>query len=206
MRLRSLVIVAVLSLSLAGCALIAPGGAGPLRYRDQIFSNVTVTKDVTYGSAPDQSGTTQTRDPVRFLRANAATYHVDPDRISIGGSSAGAITALHVGFETSDFGTSGNPGFSSSVRAAISLSGASVIVAPHAGGADSLLFHGTADPLVPYQWAVNTNSQALAAGLPSELITWQGAGHVPYTQHRQEILDDTTNFLYWSMDLMTAET
>jgi acetyl esterase/lipase len=287
MRVRSLVVVAMLALVAAGCALIAPGGAGPLRYRDEIFPNVTVTSDVVYGSAVDQTGATDTlkldvyqptgdtvtarpamvwvhggsfvtgdktspelvdeantlsrkgyvnvsinyrlsptgcsssnvtqaciqgiidakhdaQAAVRFLRANAATYHVDPNRISVGGSSAGAITALNVGFETSDFGSSGNPGFSSSVSAAISLSGAALTVNPHAGGAASLLFHGTADPLVPYQWAVSTQQTAAKAGLPSELITFDGAGHVPYVQHRQEILDDTTNFLYWAMRLMDA--
>src|SRR5215471_14716030 len=54
---------------------------------------------------------------VRFLRANASTYGVDPDRIAIGGTSAGAITALDVGYNPDDPGTSGNPGFSSAVGA-----------------------------------------------------------------------------------------
>ena len=29
-------------------------------------------------------------------------------------------------------------------------------------------------------------------------------GHVPYVQHRTEILDQTTNFLYWELDLANA--
>ncbi len=58
--------------------------------------------------------------------------------------------------------------------------------------------------MVPYQWAVTTQSQATAAGLDSFLTSWAGAGHVPYVQHRTEILDQTTNFLYWEMDLATA--
>ena len=52
---------------------------------------------------------------MRFLRKNATTYKIDPDRIAIGGSSAGAITALQVGANSEDPGTSGNPGFSSAV-------------------------------------------------------------------------------------------
>ncbi len=48
----------------------------------------------------------------------------------------------------------------------MSLSGAKLIGAPMtAGDAPSLMFHGTADPLVPYQWAVNTLNQANAAGV-----------------------------------------
>ena len=134
---------------------------------------------------------------VRFLRTNAATYGIDPGRIAIGGSSAGAITALHVGFRSSE-----DP--SAAVGAAVSLSGASLLVTIDSGDAPSLLFHGTADPIVPYQWAVNTYNAALTAGLDSFLTSWPGAGHVPYVQHRSEILDQTRNFLYWELDLVNA--
>ncbi len=134
---------------------------------------------------------------VRFLRTNAATYGIDPDRIAIGGSSAGAITALNVGFRSSEDQTA-------AVGAAVSLSGASLLVTVDSGDAPSLLFHGTADVIVPYQWAVTTNSAAISAGLDSFLTTWVGAGHVPYAQHRTEILEQTTNFLYWELDLANA--
>jgi acetyl esterase/lipase len=141
---------------------------------------------------------------VRFLRANAATYGVDVDRIAIGGTSAGAITALNVGYNAGDPGNSGNPGYSSAVKGAVSLSGAKIFGTYGAGDAASLLFHGTADGLVPYQWAVNTVNDAHAAGLTAFLTTWEGAGHVPYTQHRTEILDQTRNFLYAALDLAHA--
>ncbi len=134
---------------------------------------------------------------VRFLRTNAATYGIDPGRIAIGGSSAGAITALNVGFRSSEDPTA-------AVGAAVSLSGAALFVAIDSGDAPSLLFHGTADVVVPYQWAVGTQNGALAAGLDCFLTSWTGAGHVPYVQHRSEILDQTTNFLYWELDLSNA--
>jgi len=134
---------------------------------------------------------------VRFLRANAATYGIDPSRIATGGSSAGAITALNVGFSSSE-----DP--SAAVGAAVSLSGAALFVTIDSGDAPSLDFHGTADPLVPYPLAVNTQNLAVAAGLDSFLTTWVGAGHVPYVQHRSEILDQTQNFLWWELHLTTA--
>jgi acetyl esterase/lipase len=143
---------------------------------------------------------------VRFLRANADTYHVDVDRIAIGGTSAGAITALNVGYDPTEVGNSGNPGYSSNVSAAVSLSGARLLGAPDAGDAPSLLFHGTADPLVPYAWATSTVDGAHNASLVSYLTTWDGAGHVPYVQHRTEIIDQTTNFLYWTLRLITPPT
>jgi acetyl esterase/lipase len=271
----------------SGCALLPVPGDAPLRYRDAVFSNVTKTADVVYGSAVDQlgvttalkldvyqpAGDTLTRRPliiwvhggsfraldkqspelldetstfalkgyvnasidyrlaphgctsitveclqaiadaredaqaaVRFFRANAATYGVDPTRIAIAGTSAGAITALNVAYESDNPGNSGNPGYSSAVRAAVSLSGAAI----PSGAIDShdnvaaLLFHGTVDPLVPYTWADATANAATAAGLTSYLITWPGEGHVPYLQHRDEILDLTSNFLYRTLDVAGA--
>jgi len=91
-------------------------------------------------------------------------------------------------------------------RGAVSLSGAEILSGGTIGTGDapSLLFHGTADTVVPYQWAVNTYNGALAVGLDAFLTSWEGAGHVPYGAHRTEILDQTTNFLYWEMDLATA--
>jgi predicted esterase len=141
---------------------------------------------------------------VRFLRANASTYGVDVDRIAIGGTSAGAITALNVGYNPDDPGTSGNPGPSSAVKGAVSLSGAKVLGSAGPGDASSLLFHGTADRVVPYQWAVNTANEAHGVRLSAFLTTWEGAGHVPYTQFRTQILDETRNFLYYELDLAHA--
>lgn len=290
MRRRLLVLVVVaLALVASACEVqrIVPPGAAPLRYRDEIFSNVSKTSDVVYGAAVNSQGQTEqlrldvyqptgdtvTNRPaivwvhggsfssgdksspelvdeantfakkgfvnvsinyrltpggcssanptstclaaifnakydaqaaVRFLRANAATYGIDLNRIAIGGTSAGAITALNVGYTPDDPGTSGNPGQSSAVRAAISLSGARLGGVANAGDAPALLFHGTADPLVPYAWAVSTVDEAKAAGLQANLTTWEGAGHVPYVQHRTEILDQTRNFLWWHMDLTNA--
>jgi len=258
---------------------VAPPGAAPLRYRDAIFTNVTKSSGITYGTAVNQqgqnvtltfdlytpTGATNTRRPavvwvhggsfccgdstspeivdeantfarkgyvnisinyrltpggcsaggptaaciqaivdsfadaqnaVRFLRANATTYGVDPNRIAIAGTSAGAIIALNVGYNSDD------P--TAAVKGAVSLSGAKLIGTAGPGDAPALLFHGTADPLVPYQWAKNTVSEAQGAGLVVYLTTWKGAGHVPYVQHRSEILDQTRNFLYAALDLAHA--
>ena len=134
---------------------------------------------------------------VRFFRTNAATYGIDPTRIAIGGSSAGAITALNVGFSSGEDS-------SAAVGAVLSLSGAHILGVADANDAPSFLMHGTADNVVPYQWAIDTLNAAHGAGLDSFLTSWAGAGHVPYVQHRTEILDQSTNFLYWELDLANA--
>jgi len=280
---RSWFLIAALVVVGAACDFpnTAPPGTAPLRYRDQLFTTVVKTADITYGTATNLSNQVVTlkldvykppssdaitsrpaivwvhgggfsggdktspelvdeantfakkgyvnasinyrlepggcsageptttcigairearedaQTAVRFLRTNAATYGIDPARIAIGGSSAGAITALEVGYSTSE-----NP--ASAVRGAVSLSGARILSAIGPGDAPALLFHGTADPLVPYQWAVNTVNAAHAAHLDAFLETWQGAGHVPYLQFRSQILTQTTNFLWWEMDLRHA--
>jgi para-nitrobenzyl esterase len=141
---------------------------------------------------------------VRYLRKNAASYRIDTNRIAIGGTSAGAITALNVGANADDPGTSGNPGFSSAVGGAVSLSGAKLLGPPQSrGDAPSLMFHGTADPLIPYQWALNTLNDAHAAGLVSYLTTYPGEGHVLFN-HSVQIMAQTTNFLYWMLELLHA--
>jgi len=264
----------------AGCDWldVAPPGTAPVRYRDPLFTTVTVTKNVTYGSAVNLSGQTITlqldmyepagdtvtnrpaivwvhggsfccgsrtsaeivdeattfakqgyvnvsidyrlespgcsgnqsncigaiqeaaadaQTAVRFLRTNAATYRVDPDRIAIGGSSAGGITALNVGYSSAEDWTA-------RVRAAVSLSGAHLVVGViSAGDAPALDFHCTTDALVPYQWAVNTVTAAKAY-TDAVLESWDATCHVPYSEHRQQILDQSTNFLYWEMGLGDA--
>ncbi|MEK6252745.1 MAG: alpha/beta hydrolase [Actinomycetota bacterium] len=57
MRKLSAVAAGLVALAvLVGCTVPRPPGNAPLRYRDQIFNNVTVNRDLTYGSAPDNSG------------------------------------------------------------------------------------------------------------------------------------------------------
>jgi acetyl esterase/lipase len=69
------------------------------------------------------------KNAVRFLRANAAKYHVDPNRIAVGGGSAGGHLALMVGFtgDRVEFEPTGAatpyPGVSSRVRAVLDLYG-----------------------------------------------------------------------------------
>ncbi|QYG94927.1 alpha/beta hydrolase [Iamia sp. SCSIO 61187] len=142
---------------------------------------------------------------VRFFRRYASRYRIDPNRIAMAGTSAGAITALNVGYATPVPGNSGNPGYSSAIRAAASLSGAVIFtgsVGP--GDAPALLFHGTNDGLVPYSWATATRDTAEDAGLRAALVTWEGEGHVPYYEHSDQISDLTRNFFYAHLDAARA--
>ena len=74
-----------------------------------------------------QEAAADAQTAVRFLRTNAATYGIDANRIAIGGSSAGAITALNVGYSSSE-----DP--SASVGAAVSTSTARPMRSCHISG------------------------------------------------------------------------
>ena len=141
---------------------------------------------------------------VRWLRKNAATYKIDVNRIAIGGSSAGGITAYNVAYGSDKVGHSGNPGYSSKVQAAVSLSGASLTTKADPGEPPTLDFHGDKDGIVPLSWTNFTIADARKAKTVAELVVWKGDGHVPYAKHRTQILDETRNFLYAALDLSKA--
>jgi acetyl esterase/lipase len=175
------------------------------------FFNVSINYRLEPGgctaSAPTSSCVTAIQEAmqdaqsaIRYLRANAATYRIDTSRIAIGGSSAGAITALNAAYAGNDEGVPAG----STVRAAVSLSGARIFGNVDPQDAQALLLHGTEDRLVPYQWAVNTVNLAHERGVGAYLTTWQGGGHVPYAQHHDQIHEQTTNFLYTVLDLAHA--
>ena len=142
---------------------------------------------------------------VRWLRAHAAEYDIDPDRIGIGGESAGAIVATGVGVHADDPGESGNPGFDSTVDGWFSISGGvpgGLYV--DATDAPGLLISGTADNLVPYQWSVDTAKALVAAGVSATLTTLDGAGHVPFVEYGDQMKNESTAFFYKTLDLADA--
>jgi acetyl esterase/lipase len=140
---------------------------------------------------------------VRWLRANAATYRIDPNRIAIAGSSAGAVTSLLVDWRKEDPGTSGNPGYSSTVRGAVSISGG----APTnewitADDGPAIFFHGTVDRTVPYNWAVQNAGAMYNLHIPVVFEPFEGAGHgLDQAGFGDVIRQQSSYFLYATLDL-----
>jgi acetyl esterase/lipase len=142
---------------------------------------------------------------VRWLRRNAATYRIDPGRIAMGGSSAGAVTSLLAAWRSEDPGDSGNPGFSSAIGGAVSVSGGTPtdeFIGP--GDAGALFIHGTADRTVPYAWAVSNAGRMYNLGLPVVFEPLEGAGHGLGGQYGDLIQQQSSYFLYGMLDLARA--
>lgn len=151
------------------------------------------------------NATDDAQTAVRYFRKNAASYGIDVNRIAMGGSSAGAIIALNVGYSGETASPGDHQGFSHSVRAAQSLSGAAITGGPIGpGDAAAIFFHNEFDPLVPRAWADNTYNSAVAAQLKAIFYSWPGSDHVPYAANRDQILEMTRNWYYTHLDLADA--
>ncbi len=96
---------------------------------------------------------------IRWLRQNAATYHIDPTRIGIAGSSAGAVTILFAAALEADI-----LGPDADVGVVISLWGAMYGAEALFDNGDGAVFltHGTSDQAV-----ADSESENLAAHLNS---------------------------------------
>lgn len=158
--------------------------------------------------------TADMRAAVRYFYKDASTtnqFKIDTNNIFVGGVSAGAFIALHLAYldqeseippevDPVEFGgiegNSGNPGYSSNVKAIVNLCGALGDTA-WIGNNDipCLSMHGTNDDVVPYGTAVinvfsiplfEVDGSASVArrqtntGTEHIFVTWPGAIHTPF--------------------------
>jgi acetyl esterase/lipase len=158
---------------------------------------------------------------VRWLRANAGKYRVDPGRIGVVGFSAGGHLAAMLGVTGEN---------SSRVQAVVSFFGPAdfstrdwpadlerEVIVPFLGGsfadipavyeeaspvshaskdsAPFLLFHGTEDKLVPVDQSKRLAEKLRNAGVKVNLVLLEGEGHGFTDAHNQECMKQMMAFL-----------
>ncbi len=142
-------------------AIVQLHGGGWIKGEKEPASNHTLaqhgffTVSINYRLSPAHIFPAHIHDckaAVRWLRANAERYKIDPNRIGVWGGSAGGHLAALLGtsYGVKELeGTSGSPGFSSRVQAVVSVCGASDLSQPPDGywqndpaSEPSLLFGG----------------------------------------------------------------
>jgi molybdenum ABC transporter molybdate-binding protein len=143
---------------------------------------------------------------IRWVKAHAAEYHLDPHRLALAGESAGGhlvelaavrpdtgtrVDAIVAFYGNSDLlaeerergGFKGNfgalfPGHTELDDATVALlKSASALYQVRPGLPPFLLVHGNADKSVPYQRSVDLNARLQAAGVPCDFITIPGGVH-----------------------------
>lgn len=110
-----------------------------------------------------------TQAAVAWARKNASPYRLDPEKIIVGGYSAGAMTALYVAFSEVQ-----------KVAAAYSMAGTvlpSGLDAITGNDPPIIMLHGEKDLIVPYDLAVATHERIAAQGIINEFYSYPGVGH-----------------------------
>jgi acetyl esterase/lipase len=135
---------------------------------------------------------------VRFLRANASSYHIDPDRFAAWGGSAGGYTVIMLGVTSGqstvfDDPSLGNSDVASTVQAVVDWFGPTDAsnMPGNVGAAESpytyivagrslppfMIAHGDADCVVPVEQSRHLHEALTKAGSVATLTVLPGARH-----------------------------
>ncbi len=124
---------------------------------------------------------------VRWLRARAAELGIDPQRIAVGGYSAGAIAALEVAY---------HPDPTAAVTGVIAIAGGALDPAAiPAGVPPALLFHGLLDEVVSLGVADATCQGARFVAAVCEMVIYPERGHEIAETERDAIVLASIRFL-----------
>ncbi len=116
---------------------------------------------------------------LRFLRAHAKEYHIDPARVAVWGASAGGhlVALLGVTGQTKEFDVVAKL-FGGPVSKHLELAKkGSPITWVSKDSAPTLIMHGDKDPLVPLQQSESFAAALEKAGVPTVLKVYPGQGH-----------------------------
>lgn len=141
------------------------------------------------------------RMALQWLRVHSSGYGVDPSHIALAGGSAGGMTVIALVNDPAQPIDSTRDGVFALLDMWGSLASTQrpfVYVNP--SGPPTLLIHGTADKLVPYQNSLAYARELEQAGVPQQLLTLPDAPHTPL-MHFEQIVATMTGFLHQHLGL-----
>jgi len=170
---------------------------------------------------------------VRYIRKTGVQYGIDTSQIFIGGFSAGAMTSIAVAYmdqqdvpswiSYSSLGNledaGGNTGFSSRVKAVVSISGGVYDTTSIFDDETEPIysFHGTNDGTIPYTSGLSygimvyggytVNQKAIESGINSTLHTFIGGGHMPAQSSPQmdTVIRESAAFIFSQTNFQHGE-
>lgn len=154
--------------------------------------DITDPRAVARCAAAMEAAQDDALDAIRWIRDHAVTYRIDTTRVAVGGSSAGAITAINVA-------QNANPTHDVvrgriKVSAALAVSGCNYDLSSiDANDAPISMLHAGGDPDVPYSCAVATVNRAKSFGTIARRIFYpNGSGHGLGLYYAQRVTVDTS--------------
>jgi acetyl esterase/lipase len=191
------------------------GGGGMPQYAEGVARRGYVGVDIGYRVRPDMDvenypelydamvdAYEDATAAVDWVRAHAGEYRIDPDAIAAGGFSAGAVTTTNLAYMPGQLGPA-----TSGIAAALPMEGWFVrpddpalpvpgpFAVPDPGEPPAIVFHGTADRLLPFGSPTETCPMAAEAGIACEYVAYEGGGHGAVSPRRREVLYRATRFL-----------
>ncbi|HEY9078171.1 MAG TPA: alpha/beta hydrolase [Anaerolineaceae bacterium] len=135
------------------------------------------------------------RAALEWVKANHAAYQIDPQNITLAGGSAGGMTAISLVHDPASPITR-----TSGVKAVINMWGSPsrkdrLFITVNRHSPPTLIIHGTADQLVPYENSREFAAELAQNGVLVQLLTLPGAPHTPVIQQPQVIISAIEEFL-----------
>ena len=121
-----------------------------------------------------------------WFRGAAEKWGLDPSRLVVGGTSAGAMIALGAGLTATG---------DSRPSAVVAIAGDLKADWVQAQPPPALFIHGEVDPLVPYESAVSAVDLLTRAGGSPTLVTVAGAGHEIAGEPDPELIDVVSRWM-----------
>ncbi len=162
-------------------------------FAERGFVCFTISYRLAGDKGPDvrRAAYSDAKSAVRWVRAHAKDFGIDPNRIGAIGHSAGAVSALQIAVTKADelvsdgpvLPPANHPEQSSAIQAAAAIAG----VLPEHEYVDAqdpplLFLHGTNDPVIPLVRAQASMKRCEEVGLRLRFLTAKGAGHDPWNE------------------------